>query len=93
VRARLTVTFNQYSNAELEAKEVKRETADYTKLHVVRQGETLAAIAAAVYGDPRLWRPIALRNRVDDPRRLAAGTRLTVPQLPYRDPGSGEVFQ
>jgi hypothetical protein len=93
VRARLTVTFNQYSNAELEAKEVKRETADYTKLHVVRQGETLAAIAAAVYGDPRLWRPIALRNGVDDPRRVAAGTRLTVPQLPYRDPESGKVFQ
>ena len=42
VRARLTVTFSQYSNAELEAKEVKRETADYTKVHVVRQGETLA---------------------------------------------------
>ena len=93
VRARLTVTFNQYSNAELEAKEVKRETADYTKLHVVRQGETLAGIAAAVYGNPRLWRPIALRNGVDDPRRVAAGTRLTVPQLPYRDPDSGKVFQ
>ena len=93
VRARLTVTFSQYSNAELEAKEVKRETADYTKLHVVRQGETLAAIAAAVYGDPRLWRPIALRNGIDDPRWLAMGSRLTVPQLPYRDPGSGKVFQ
>jgi nucleoid-associated protein YgaU len=93
VRARLTVTFNQYSNAELEAKGIKRETADYTKLHVVRQGETLAAIAATVYGDPRLWRPIALRNRIDDPRRVAAGTRLTVPQLPYRDPDSGKVFQ
>lgn len=93
VRARLTVTFNQYSNAELEAKEVKRETADYTKLHVVRQGETLAAVAAAVYGNPRLWRPIALRNRVNDPRRMAAGTRLVVPQLPYRDPETGAVFQ
>jgi len=93
VRARLTVSFSQYSNAELEAKQVKRETADHTKLHVVRQGETLAAIAAAVYGDPRLWRPIALRNGVDDPRRLEAGTRLTVPRLPYRDADSGEVFQ
>jgi hypothetical protein len=81
VRARLTVTFNQYSNA------------DHAKLHVLRQGETLAAVAAAVYGNPRLWRPIALRNRLEDPRRVAAGTQLAVPQLPYRDPDSGKVFQ
>ena len=93
VRARLDVTFGQYSNAELEAKEVKRETADYTKVHVVHQGESLAAIAADVYGDPRMWRPIALRNGIDDPRAVASGTQLIVPQLPYRDPESGKVYQ
>jgi hypothetical protein len=93
VRARLTVTFSQYSNAELEAKEVKRETADYTKVHIVRQGETLTTIAAAAYGDPRSWRPIALRNQIDDPLRIPAGTQLALPQLPYRDPDSGKVFQ
>jgi len=92
VRARLTVTFSQYSNADLEAKAVKRETADYTKAHVVRQGETLAHIAAQAYGDPRLWRPIALRNGIDNPRRLRTGAELLLPQLPYRDPQSGRVY-
>jgi nucleoid-associated protein YgaU len=92
VRARLTVTFSQYSNAELEAKEIKRETADYTKVHIVLQGETLAAIAAAAYGDPQLWRPIALRNSIDDPHQLTTGMQLALPQLPYRDPDSGKVF-
>jgi nucleoid-associated protein YgaU len=93
VRARLTVTFSQYSNADLEAKEVKRETADYTKVHVVAQGDTLATIAYACYGNARLWRPIALRNRIDDPRHLEIGVPLAVPQLPYRDPDTGEVFR
>jgi nucleoid-associated protein YgaU len=92
VRARLTVTFSQYSNADLEAKQVKRETADYTKMHVVLQGETLATIANETYGNPQLWRPIALRNGIDDPRQLTSGTQLAVPQLPYRDPDSGKVF-
>jgi nucleoid-associated protein YgaU len=92
VRARLTVTFSQYTNAELEAREIKRETADYTKVHVVRQGETLASIAAAAYGDARNWRPIALRNGIDDPRRLTTGTELALPRLPYRDPASGKVY-
>jgi Contractile injection system tube protein len=93
VRARLQVTFNEFRNADLEAKEVKRETADFTKSYVAGQGETLSAIAGRVYGDPLLWRPIALRNDVDDPRALPVGARLVVPQLPYRDPETGEVYQ
>lgn len=92
VRARLQVTFHEFLNAELEAKEVKRETADYSKIHTVVQGETLSAIAWRTYGNPRLWRPIALRNGIDDPHVLAVGRQLIVPHLPYRDPGSGEVF-
>lgn len=93
VRARLTVTFNEFRNVDLEAKEIKRETADYSKLHVVGQGESLASIAQKVYENPALWRPIALRNRLTDPRDLPVGLRLVIPQLPFRDPETGEVFQ
>jgi hypothetical protein len=92
VRARLQVTFNEFTNAELEAKETKRETADYTKVHVVGEGETLSSIAAHVYRKPELWRPLALRNGLDDPRRLTPGTRLLVPRLPFRHPETGEVM-
>ncbi len=93
VRARLQVTFNEFTNAETEAKEIKRETADFSKLYQVGQGETLSAIAGRTYGNPALWRPIALRNNIDNPRVLPAGLRLIVPQLPYRNPESGEVYQ
>jgi nucleoid-associated protein YgaU len=93
VRAKLGVTFNEFRNVDLEAKEVKRETADYSRFHVVGQGETLSSIAATLYGNPRTWRPIALRNRIDDPRGLTAGQHLVVPRLPYRDPDTGEVYQ
>jgi nucleoid-associated protein YgaU len=91
VRARVQVTFNEFRNGDLEAKEVKRETADYSRLHVVVEGETLSAIAARVYDDPAAWRPIAVRNGVDDPRALRPGQRLLVPMLPFRDPETGEV--
>ncbi len=93
VRARVQVTFSQYNNAGLEAKEVKRETADYSKLYIVRPGERLFAIAAAVYGEARLWRAIALHNGVADPRALEPGQRLLIPRLPYCDPAGGELFQ
>lgn len=93
VRARVTVTFNEFRNADLEAREVKRETADYTKLHVVTQGESLSTIAARVYGASATWRPIAIHNGIDDPRALAIGQRLEIPRLPFRDPETGEVMR
>lgn len=91
VRARLTVSFNEYRNVDLEAKEIKRETSDYSKRHVVSQGETLSSIAAREYGDSRLWRVIAIANRLQHARRLAPGLKLLLPHLPYRDPDSGRV--
>jgi len=91
VRARLQATFNEYDPVELEAREIKRETADYVAVHVAGMGETLASIAASTYGDPALWRPIAIRNGLDDPRALAAGDRLELPALPFTDPETGRV--
>ena len=93
VRARLTVTFNEFTNADREAKEIKRSTADFTKLHIVTQGQTLSSIAERLYRNPALWRPIAIFNEIDNPRKLPVGLRLEVPPLPFRDPKSGEVFQ
>jgi len=92
VRARLQVTFNEFRNVDLEAKEIKRETSNYTKLYVVRQGETLSSIANTTFGNPTLWRPIAIVNGIADVRQLEAGTHLLVPQLPFRDPETGEVY-
>jgi hypothetical protein len=39
-----------------------------------------------------MWRPIAIRNGIDDPRHLAVGSQLVIPQLPFRDPETGEVI-
>lgn len=93
VRARITASFTEFIDAEHEALQVKRETADYTKQHTVLQGETIAAIASKYYADPTLWRPIARLNRLDNPRDLSAGQPLVIPSLPYRDPATGEVIQ
>jgi nucleoid-associated protein YgaU len=86
VRARLSCQFLEYRNAEAEAKEVKRETADYSKRHQLVEAESLDGLAAREYGDPAQWRLIARANGVTAPRADAAGRVLLLPRLPSRLP-------
>jgi LysM repeat protein len=91
VRARLTVTFNEVIDAEQEVKRANLQTADFSKVHVVVQGDTLDRIAARFYEDPARWRPIAVANGLADPRAIAVGQSLRIPALPFRDPITHEV--
>ncbi len=93
VRARVTVSFTRVIDAEQEAREINRQTADFSKVHIVIDGENVSAIAWQHYEDPRIWRPIAIANGLLDPRELVAGTALRIPALPYLDPDSGEVVR
>jgi LysM repeat protein len=93
LRARLAVTFSEFVDPVLEARNIKRETADYTKVRTVRAGETLPRLAHEVYGDARLWRALAAANALDNPRKLEVGQRIVVPRLPYRDPETGEEWR
>jgi hypothetical protein len=93
VRARMTVTFNEFIDADRESKEVNRQTADFTKMHVVVEGETITTIAHRAYGNAEAWRPIAIANGLDAPRSLRSGQKLRIPSLPFIDPSSGEVMR
>ena len=47
--------------------------------HLVGAGDSLHSVAYQEYGDASLWRGLAAFNGIDDPLRVAAGTRLLVP--------------
>lgn len=67
--------YEQYGNA--------RPDEDATlQIHVFIVTDTLSAIAQKYYGDWRLWRIIAERNHVLDPRQIAHGTELIIPRRP-----------
>lgn len=93
VRARLQVSFQEWKSATQEAKEVRRQTSDYTRRHRLGQRQSLSQVAQVYYGDPGLWRPIAIANRVDDARCLEEAAVLTIPKLPYRDPDTGILYR
>lgn len=81
VRARVDVTFREYRSLGEEMSATPRQSADRTKVWTVTEGDTLPAIAAEEYGDPRKWRPIAEANGLVTPRTLEPGRELVVPPL------------
>jgi nucleoid-associated protein YgaU len=48
--------------------------------HVVQKGDTLAELAERYLGAADEWRRIAEANDIDDPTKLAVGTRLSIPK-------------
>ena len=49
------------------------------RVHVVVEGDTLASIAYAEYGEPGYWRALAQLNGIDDPLRIKPGANLVIP--------------
>jgi nucleoid-associated protein YgaU len=81
LRARLAMSFKSYKSAEVQLRDLKLSSPDRSHTRVLREGETLAHIAFEVYGDPRMWRPIALANGITRPRFIQPGTPLLIPAL------------
>lgn len=82
VRATLNITFKEFVDVEVQVRELALQSSDHTRTYTVMRGDTLSAIAAALYRDPAKWRPIADANRIGNPRALVPGTVLVIPPLP-----------
>jgi hypothetical protein len=81
VRAKCSVAFKEY---ELPKDEQQRENprGSYPdQTYTVREGDTLASIAAALWKDPMKWRKLASANNIRNPRILTAGQSLLVPAI------------
>ena len=51
------------------------------RVHSLVEGDSLASVAYAEYGDPELWRRLAEYNGVDDPMDLTRGQVLLLPAI------------
>jgi LysM repeat protein len=82
LRATLTLTLREYKTLDEQLAQLNLSSPERTHSHVIQRGETLSSIAARFYQQPGDWRFIANANNIEDPRRLAVGTFLTVPPTP-----------
>jgi hypothetical protein len=81
LRAKLSVALKEYRPAAVQVKESPTFSPDFDKTYVVRRGDTLSSVAAAVYSDAGAWRTIARVNQIQDPRQLQPGRILILPRL------------
>jgi len=81
VRATLTCQFVEFTLPVEELQAHEPNSPDHAKAYVVKEGDTVSGIAGIFYRDPRLWRAIAERNAIDNPRVLPAGAVLTIPKI------------
>lgn len=81
VRAKLLVTFLEFSLPEEEQKKNEQYSADHTKTYIVKVGDTASSIAGMFYDDPRKWRHIAKENNIENPRMLEPGSLLAIPRI------------
>lgn len=81
LRAKLDLTLKEYRQAAVQAMDPPRSSPTLEKSYVVRRGDTLSSIAAALYRRPDAWRELARANGITDPRDLRPGQVLTVPRL------------
>jgi hypothetical protein len=81
LRAILKVVFKEYSSAETQLSQTRRESADHTKRITLREGENLSSLAAREYKDPGKWRVIALANSIEDPENIRSGATVALPPL------------
>jgi hypothetical protein len=81
LRAKLDISLKEYRSAAVQAMDPPRSSPTVEKSYVVRRGDTLSSIAAAVYRRPDAWRELARANGITDPRDLRPGQVLTVPRL------------
>lgn len=79
LRAIVTLSLREYKTLEEQLQELNLQSADHTRVHAVRQGETLPQIAYEAYQNAARWRLIAEHNNILNPRRLTVGTLLELP--------------
>ncbi|MEV4319029.1 LysM peptidoglycan-binding domain-containing protein [Actinocrispum sp. NPDC049592] len=82
LRAQLDLSLKEFRPAAAQVSDPPRSSPTVEKSYVVRRGDTLSSISAAVYRRPDAWRELARANGITDPRDLRPGQVLTVPRLP-----------
>lgn len=81
LRASLKVTLTGYCSQKEEKSRFSKRSPDVSRLFVIKEDQTLAALCYEVYGDPQLVGQVAKFNNLCGYRNIPAGTEILMPML------------
>ncbi len=81
IRSTVNCGFREHTSLEEQAAEDRKSSPDMTHYHLVKEGDSLQAIAGKIYGDPELYLELARVNDLIHFRELEPGIRLTLPPV------------
>ena len=81
LRVKVSLEFNGFRGSEEEKKKYSKLSPDMSRLIVLKEGETLAALCHKIYGDSLLVRDVARFNNLNGFRNILHGTELLFPPL------------
>ena len=81
LRAVIDATFTDHADDQTRVASAQDQSPDLTHLRIVKAGDNLPSMCAAIYGDPRLYLEVAGANGIDDFRHLQPGMRIFFPPL------------
>jgi hypothetical protein len=79
IQAKVDITLEETGNTIKIGTNPSSRATDARRIHVLVEGESLASVAYAEFGDPNYWRALAEVNGIDDPLRVRPGANLLIP--------------
>jgi hypothetical protein len=79
IRATCDLGLSEYSDDSPLAQNPTPGARESRRSRVLGEGDSLASLAYAEFGDATLWRALARINGIDDPMAIAPGARILVP--------------
>lgn len=81
LRAKVDIAFSGFRGSEEDKKKFFKNSPDISRMIVVKESDTLAALCHRIYGDSLLVDQVARFNNLNEYRHIPPGTELLFPPL------------
>ena len=81
LRAKISCSFGAVESPEIDAKKTDKQSPDITHKRVIKEGETLIAIANSIYENNFYYPDVAEKNNLNNFRKIKPGTAIYFPPL------------
>lgn len=81
IRARVTVSLEEYKEPKKRVREEDKRSPDLTHLRQIKEGDNLPLMTYKIYGDSKFYLQVARENGLNNFRKLQVGSEVIFPAI------------